>query len=178
MVEASNGHKSDTPNARAPGDPYLPGRSKLVPQNLVDFLELLRTNGNVALSARMIGWSRSTIYAFASENASFKEAMREAMAEGRELLVGEGWKRATSWTQFRDESNQLHVKPPSDRLLSVLIAGYFQEFKPGRGEDRPPDELLPETADLTQLSDAELEALEAILVKVGGDLDVVGAREG
>lgn len=169
-----NGQESDRVNARAG---TLHARSKLVPQNLVDFLDLLRMNGNVSLSSRLIGWSRSTIYAFAGENPSFREAMREAMTEGRELLLGEAWKRATSWTQFHDEREGFHVKPPSDRLLAVLVQGYFQEFKPGRGEDEPADGFLPETADLTKLSDAELEILEGILVKVGAD-DVVGAREG
>jgi len=175
--DPSNGQQSDTLNARADDDPFPPGRSKLVPSNLVEFLELLRHNGNVSLSARLIGWSRSTVYAFAGENPSFREGMREAMTEGRELLVGEAWKRATSWTQFHDENSGFHVKPPSDRLLAVLVQGYFQEFKPGRGEDAPADDFLPETADLTKLSDAELEVLERILVKVGAE-QRVGAGEG
>ena len=160
-----NEPKQDKPNARAePGT-----ASKLVPENLVRFLELLRNNGNVSMSARTIGWSRSTVYAFAGKNPSFREAMREAMTEGRELLVGEGWRRAFQWSEHVDTSGNKHIKPPSDRLLAILIAGYFQEFKPGRGDDMPADALLPETADLTQLDDQELETLERILVKAGAD---------
>ncbi len=128
----------------------------------------------VSLSSRRIGWSRSTIYAFAAKNPSFREAMREALTEGRELLLGEGWRRAGQWSEYTDTSGNKHVQPPSDRLLSQLIGGYFPEFKPSRGDERPADDLLPETADLTLLSDAELEALERILVKVGGD--ELGAR--
>ncbi len=169
-----NGQESDRVDARAG---TLHSRSKLIPEKIIEFLELLRMNGNVSLSARLIGWSRSTVYLFAGENPSFREAMREAMTEGRELLVGEAWKRATSWTTFTDNKEGFHVKPPSDRLLAVLVQGYFQEFKPGRGEDAPPDDFLPGTADLTKLSDNELEALERILVKVGAD-EIVGAREG
>jgi hypothetical protein len=160
-----NEQKPDDINARA-----HPGRvSKLVPMNLVRFLELLRHNGNVSMSARIIGWSRSTVYAFAGKNPSFREAMREAMVEGRELLVGEGWRRAYEWTEFKDSSGTKHVKPPSDRLLGQLIGGYFPEFKPGRGEEIPSDDLLPASADLTLLDDHELEALERILVKAGAD---------
>ena len=153
-----------------------PGNRSLLPQYLVEFLEVLRQTGNVSLSARRIGWSRSTIYAFAQKNASFREAMREAMTEGRELLVGEGWKRATTWSEYTDSKKNLHIKPPSDRILSILIAGYFQEFKPGRGDDQPADVLIPETADLTLLEDHELETLEAILVKAGVD-ELAGPRQ-
>ena len=164
---------------RTPGghDPTRasPGNRSVLPQYLVEFLGVLRQTGNVSLSARRIGWSRSTIYHFAAKNPSFREAMREALSEGRELLVGEGWKRATQWTEFVDSKKNQHIKPPSDRLLAILIAGYFQEFKPGRGDDVPADALLPETADLTQLDDHELETLERILVKAGAH--ELGSRE-
>ena len=112
----------------------------LSPLDLNQFLELLRNNGNVSMSARLIGRSRSTIYAFA------------------------------------DQDGKIHVQPPSDRLLSQLIGGFFTEFRPGNKEERAPDELLPDSADLTQLSDADLEALEKILSKVSSD--DVGARAG
>ena len=165
--------KPDKSNGRARAQP---GRaSKLVPLNLVKFLELLRMNGNVSMSARLIGWSRSTIYAFAGKSPSFREAMREAMTEGRELLVGEGWRRAYNWTEHTDSAGTVHLKPPSDRLLSQLIGGYFPEFKPSRGDERPADDLLPATADLTLLDDQELEALERILMKAGAD--EIGPRQ-
>jgi hypothetical protein len=167
--QQKNGHKADA-STRARGH-------WLMPEDLVQFLELLRNNGNVSMSARLVGRSRSTIYAFAGKAPSFREAMREAMTEGRELLLGEGWRRATQWTELKDDEGKvIDRKPPSDRLLSQLIGGYFQEFKPGRGDDLPPDELLPETADLTQLTDGELEDLERILTKVGAE-ERVGARE-
>ena len=148
----------------------------LMSEDLVRFLELLRNNGNVSMSARLIGRSRSTIYAFAAKAPSFREAMREAMTEGRELLLGEGWRRATQWSELFDDDGKIVARhPPSDRLLAQLIGGYFQEFKPGRGDDAPPDELLPETADLTLLSDQELSDLERILTKVGAE-ERVGPR--
>lgn len=172
-MNPNNQQKANGPDGRARED--HPGRaSKLVPAYLVHFLELLSHNGNVSMSARLIGWSRSTVYAFAGKNPSFREAMREAMTEGRELLLGEGWRRASQWSEHIDTKGTTHIEPPSDRLLSQLIGGYFPEFKPSRGDERPADDLLPETADLTLLSDAELEALERILVKVGGD--ELGAR--
>jgi len=164
----TNEHNQDALNAGARGH-------WLMSEDLVRFLELLRNNGNVSMSARLIGRSRSTIYAFAGKAPSFREAMREAMTEGRELLLGEGWRRAYEFTEFVDKAGNRHVKPPSDRLLAQLIGGYFQEFKPGRGEDAPPDELLPETADLTLLSDQELSDLERILTKVGAE-ERVGPR--
>ena len=154
----------DIPDARAPGR-----ASKVVPIHIVKFLELLRRNGNVSMSARLIGWSRSTVYAFAGKNPSFREAMKESLTEDRELLVGEGWRRAYQWSEFTDTKGTIHVKEPSDRLLSQLIGGYFPEFKPGRGDDVPADALLPETADPTLLEDHELEDLERLLVKAGAD---------
>ena len=157
-----NGHG---PRARA-----TPGNRQILPEYLVQFLEVLRMTGNVSLSSRRIGWSRSTIYNFAAKNPSFREAMREALTEGRELLLGEAWKRATRWSELKDENGKILQRiPPSDRLLAILVAGYFQEFKPGRGDDVPADALLPETADLTQLDDGELRILERILVKAGAD---------
>jgi hypothetical protein len=159
-----------TPNGHDHRARATPGNRSLLPEYLVEFLEILRHTGNVSLSSRRIGWSRSTIYAFAAKNPSFREAMREALTEGRELLLGEAWKRATQWTELRDDNGKiLQRTPPSDRLLAILVAGYFQEFKPGRGDDVPADALLPETADLTQLEDHELETLERILVKAGAD---------
>jgi hypothetical protein len=194
VQDPTTGQEQDTANARA-----NPPGSKLVPEHLIHFLEYLRQNGNVSLSSRMIGWSRSTVYAFANDNASFKEAMREAVAEGRELLIGEAWKRATTWATFTDTKDELHVRPPSDRLLAatftdtkdelhvrppsdrllaVLVQGYFPEFKASHIETPDSGELLPETADLTQLDDDELDTLERILTKVGGDLNVVSSGEG
>jgi len=161
--------EEETPSGHDQHARATPGNRSVVPLHLVQFLEALRQNGNVSLSARMIGWSRSTVYAFAGKNPSFREAMREALTEGRELLVGEAWKRAVTWAEYTDTKKTLHVAPPSDRLLAILVAGYFQEFKPGRGDDVPADTLLPETADLTQLDDQELETLERILVKAGAD---------
>ena len=165
--DKKNGHNGDA-STRARGH-------WLAPEDLTQFLELLRNNGNVSMSARLVGRSRSTIYAFAGKAPSFREAMREALTEGRELLLGEGWRRATQWSELRDDDGKVIARqPPSDRLLAQLIGGYFQEFKPGRGDDLPPDELLPETADLTKLSDQELADLERILSKVGAE-DRVGA---
>lgn len=158
------------------------GRSALLPEKLIQFLEILSHTGNVSLSARRIGMSRSTIYAFAAENPSFKTAMKEAMTEGRELLVGEAWRRATTWTErfeLDEHGNPTgpatQVIPPSDRLLAILIQGYFQEFKPGQREAQTPDELLPEDADLTKLSNEELTTLERMIEKATAT-DEVGAR--
>ncbi len=159
-----------TETGQDPARARVGSRSALVPEWIVEFLEILRHTGNVSLSARRVGWSRSTIYAFAARNASFKEAMKEALTEGRELLLGEAWKRATQWNELRDQDGRvLQRTPPSDRLLAILIQGYFQEFKPGQKDDKPVDALLPDTADLTVLDDADLEALEKILVKAGAD---------
>ncbi len=162
--------QEETPEQHPPRARATPGNRSLLPEYLIEFLEMLRMTGNVSLSARRIGWSRSTIYRFAAKNPSFREAMREALTEGRELLLGEAWKRATQWTELKDDKGAvLQRTPPSDRLLAILVAGYFQEFKPGRGDEVPADALLPETADLTQLDDGELRVLERILVKAGAD---------
>lgn len=153
--------------------------SKLVPANLVRFLELLRHNGNVSMSARMIKSSRTAIYTFANKNPDFKESMKEAMKEGRELLVGEGWRRATEWSEHVDSEGKMHITAPDNNMLRMLIQGYFQMFKPGRDtEPEVLDEILPESADLTVLDDTELQVLEKLLSKVGGKLNAVAAREG
>ena len=91
-----------TPSGHDPRARATPGNRSLLPEYLVEFLQVLSHTGNVSLSARRIGWSRSTIYAFAAKNPSFREAMREALTEGRELLLGEAWKRATQWSELKE----------------------------------------------------------------------------
>lgn len=164
-MRASNRQESDRISRPREGA----SRSKLIPENLVRFLEVLRHTGNVTLSARQIGMSRSTIYAFASDNPSFKTAMREALEEGRELLLGEAWRRATTWTELDLEDGKKLRQPPSDRLLAILIQGYFQEFKPSARDTQAPDNILPEDVDLTKLSDRELNQLEALVEKASGN---------
>lgn len=167
----SNGQESDTLNAGARGVRY-----KLIPENLIRFLETLRQTGNVSLSARHVGMSRSTVYAFASENPSFKTAMKDAIDEGRELLVGEAWRRATTWTEIDIEDGKKLRQAPSDRLLAVLIQGYFQEFKPGQKEETRTDQLLPDDVDLTKLADHELTQLERLIEKASsGDASSPGS---
>lgn len=158
-----------------------PGRhSKLVPEHLVKFLELLRNNGNVSMSSRMIGWSRSTVYEFAAKNPDFRLAMKEAMIEGREMLLGEGWRQAMQWSEHEDAKGNLHVRAPDPGMLKLLIQGYFQQFKPSKESD-PPElvDMVPESADLTQLSNNELDTLESLLAKIGGNAaNAVTAGEG
>ena len=91
------------------------------------------------------------------------------IADTREQAIENVMKQFLSG-ELKDEKGEVIARhPPSDRLLAQLIGGYFQEFKPGRADDVPADVLLPETADLTQLEDHELETLERLLVKAGAD---------
>ena len=118
--------QEETPEQHAPARPRAtPGNRSLLPEYLIEFLEMLRMTGNVSLSARRIGWSRSTIYRFAAKNPSFREAMREALTEGRELLLGEAWKRATQWSELKDDKGVIieENSNSSFRKVSANVAG-------------------------------------------------------
>lgn len=142
---------------------------KLVPDKLVQFLEALSHNGNISMSARMIGMSRSTILKFAQKNPSFRVAMNEAIEEAKDFALGEllrrgvrGWKEPV-WYRGQEVGS---VRKYSDSCLIRYVQAHFPEFRDGRGEWKKGNELIPEEADLTKLTDTELELLEHILVKL------------
>lgn len=146
-----------------------PPAYKLVPETLLRFLDALRHNGNVSMSARIVNLSRSSIYAFADKNLTFKNAMNEAIVEAREFLLGEAWRRALHgvekpiWYQGRQIGTQLER---SDSLLNTLLKGYFPELGDRNNGDSKNELIVPDSADLTKLSDSELETLEEILLKL------------
>jgi len=142
---------------------------KLVPDKLVQFLEALSHNGNISMSARMIGMSRSTILKFAQKNPSFRVAMNEAIEEARDIALGEllrrglrGWEEPV-WYRGQEVGS---VRKYSDSCLIRYVQAYFPEFRDRRGEESTCSDLIPEEADLTKLTDEELEVLEGILVKL------------
>lgn len=145
------------------------GNYKLVPETLLRFLDALRHNGNVSLSARMISSSRSAIYAFAAKNPAFQQSMKEAINEAREFLLGEAWRRALNGVErpvwYRGERIGTQVER-SDSLLNTLIKGYYPELGDRNCGDSKNELLIPDSADLTKLSDSELEVLEKILLKL------------
>lgn len=174
MASSNDSSEQNTDNESNTLHDHPGRRSRLLPEYLAQFLNLLKNNGNVSLSARIVNRSRSSIYQFANENPDFKEAMRDAIKEGRELLIGEGWKQATTWTEHTDSKGGLHVRAPDGATLRMLISGYFQMFKAGRDtEPELVDEIIPESADLTTLSKTELDTLEGLLAKLGGDVNAV-----
>lgn len=142
---------------------------KLVPEKLLSFLDALRHNGNVSMSARMVHSSRSAIYAFAEKNPAFQQAMKGAIAEAREFLLGEAWRRALDgaekpvWYRGRQVGSQVER---SDTLLNTLIKGYFPELGDRNHGNSESESVVPDSADLTKLSDSELEVLEKILLKL------------
>lgn len=121
------------------------------------------------MSARIVNLSRSSIYAFADKNLTFKNAMNEAIVEAREFLLGEAWRRALHgvekpiWYQGRQIGTQLER---SDSLLNTLLKGYFPELGDRNNGDSKNELIVPDSADLTKLSDSELETLEEILLKL------------
>jgi len=159
--QPSNDHKYDFDESR--------WGYKLVPDKLVQFLEALSHNGNISMSARMIGMSRSTILKFAQKNPSFRVAMNEAIEEARDFALGELLRRGVrGWDEpvwYRGEEVGT-IRRYSDSCLIRAVQAYFSEFKVVKKDEQTDRSLIPQEADLTRLSDSELEVLERILVKL------------
>jgi len=142
---------------------------KLVPDNLVRFLEALSHNGNISMSARMIGMSRSTILKFAQTNPSFRVVMNEAIEEVKDFALGEllrrgvrGWDEPV-WYRGKEVGS---IRRYSDSCLIRYVQAHLSEFNSGNSHEPESQELIPHEADLTILSDQELEQLEQILIKL------------
>ena len=142
---------------------------KLVPDKLVHFLEALSHNGNISMSARMIGMSRSTILKFAQKNPSFRVAMNEAIEEARDFALGELLRRGVrGWDEpvwYRGEEVGT-IRKYSDSCLIRYVQAHFPQFRHDQETQVETESLIPDEADLTRLSDEELEQLEYILVKL------------
>jgi len=92
------------------------------------FLKLLAENGNVTMSAKIVGKSRRSIYKFAERCPEFRDAMREAQAEAKELLIGEARRRAIQGVQediYYQGQPCGQVTKYSDSLLALLIRGHY-----------------------------------------------------
>lgn len=145
---------------------------KLVPDKLVRFLEALSHNGNISMSARMIGMSRSTVLKFAQKNPSFRVAMNEAIEEAQDFALGEllrrgvrGWDEPV-WYRGKEVGS---IRRYSDSCLIRYVQAFCPELNPDRSQYTDSRELVPADADLTVLTDCELDQLERILVKLGID---------
>jgi len=76
------------------------------------FLEKLRESGDVSLSARAAGISRSTVYDWRRKWKTFEGEWDDAKEEGVDGLEGEAWRRA---------------RKHSDRLLMFLLKAYRRD---------------------------------------------------
>jgi len=147
---------------------------KLLPEKLAQFLEALAHNGNISMSARMIGMSRSTILKFAHKNPEFRLAMDEAIEDAKDFALGEllrrglqGWKEPV-WYRGQEVGT---VRKFSDACLIRYVEAHHSQFRRRERQQQTVPSLVPETADLTKLTDAELDFLERVLIKLDGDSD-------
>jgi hypothetical protein len=125
--------------------------------------------GQVSMSARMIGMSRSTILKFAQKNPSFRLAMNEAIDEAKELALGEllrqgarGWDEPV-WYRGKEVGT---IRKYSDSCLIRYLQANYPEFRNDRLSDQKVEDLVPAQADLGKLTDLELDQLEKILIKL------------
>lgn len=161
-------------------DEYVRSNYGLTPEVANRFLNLLAENGNVTMSAKMVGMNRRSIYKFAERSPGFRKAMREAQAEAKELLIGEARRRAVQGVQedvYYQGQPCGQVKKYSDALLALLIRGHYGIPHPSEANlNLLDDEQLhqlnineetseEEQYDFSLLTDDELDQLESLLTK-------------
>ncbi len=142
------------------------------------FLKLLAENGNVSMSAKMVGMNRRSIYKFAERCSEFRGAMREAQAEAKELLIGEARRRAVQGVQediYYQGQPCGQVTKYSDALLALLIRGHYGIPHPSTTNLNMLDDIQlhqqsiddeeNEEYDFSLLSDDEIDQLDSLLTK-------------
>ena len=142
------------------------------------FLKLLSENGNVTMSAKMVGKNRRSIYKFAERCSEFRDAMREAQLEARELLIGEARRRAVQGVQediYYQGQPCGQVTKYSDALLALLIRGHYgiphpsaanlNMFDDAQLNQQNIDAEENEEYDYSLLSDDEINQLDSLLDK-------------
>ncbi len=149
---------------------------KFTPEKIDEFLEQLGTNGNISLSAKMVGMSRRAIYAFAKRDPSFREAMDNARAEAQDMLYYETWRRAV---QGVEETLYYRGKPCgtvtrySDKLLALLLRRQFgmpfskdDDYQFTNNEDESHSAtIVDDNLDLSKLTDEELNTFAHLIDK-------------
>ncbi|WP_310394126.1 hypothetical protein [Hymenobacter sp.] len=143
------------------------------------FLKGLAATGNVREACAGAQVSRSRAYEARTEQPAFAAAWEEALAQAADALEAEAWRRAVEGErryQF-DRAGQPLRHPEtgaayyelakSDGLLTLLLKAH----RPERFKDRSAVETGPAPAppyDLSRLSPAELEQLEALTRRAAG----------
>lgn len=107
-----------------------------------EFLDLLRFNGNVTVSARQVGCSRKVFYDHRNKYPAFREAWDEALEEATEHLEEEvrrrgqdGYDEPVFWKGVQTAT----VRKYSDNLLMFLMKKRNPEFRDTVGLDLPRD---------------------------------------
>ena len=109
----------------------MANRIKLTPEKKKRFLDLLRTNANVTLSARAVDISRVTAYEHKHDDPEFGDAWDTAVDEAVDMLEEEARRRAFDGVDepigfWQGESNTT-VKRYSDTLAIFLLKAHRPE---------------------------------------------------
>ena len=130
------------------------------------YLKVLSQTGNHVMACEITGLRRDMIKRELARNEQFAAAVEEAKATAAERLEGEAYRRAVLGVEepvFFEGRRVDTVRKYSDNLLSKLLEAndprYSSRLKL-TGEKGGPVEIKH---DLTNLSDDDLEKLEALL---------------
>lgn len=100
-----------------------------------EFLETLRTTGNVSRSARVVGISRQRVYELKRADAGFAAEWDDALEEGVDNLEEEARRRAYEGTLkpvFYQGAECGQIREYSDTLMIVLLKAH----RPDKYRDR------------------------------------------
>lgn len=105
---------------------------RIDPADVVQFLAVLATCGNVSRACRISRVSRPTVYRLRQDVPEFREAFEHAMSCVPDMLEEEAWRRAVVGVQrpvFHGGKIVGAVKDYSDRLLTVMLQARHPEYR-------------------------------------------------
>lgn len=138
-----------------------------------EFLEYLRSTGNVSTSARAAGITPWTAYDHRKKDEKFASEWEDAIQEACDYLENECRRRAVDGVEkpvFYQGKQCGSVQEYSDTLLIFLLKAHRPEkfrdnYKVTVSEDVPPKVKV----DYSKLSVEELETLQQIMEKAGAE---------
>lgn len=134
---------------------------RLDPADVVRFLSRLSVTGNVSEACKVSRISRPTVYRMRREIPEFREAWETAMANARDVLDREAYRRAVEGVErkvYQGGREVGTVREYSDTLLTLMLKA------------RHPD--YAKTVGKVEVNQAQVTATVGPPVPTGGDLGI------
>jgi hypothetical protein len=134
-------------------------RTRFTAHKRRQFLDLLRTQGNISYAAAQSGLSRRRLYEFRDENLEFARDWDAALEAGIDALEQEARRRAFAGVKDvevqYDSHGKIKYRRCKTRYSDTLLIFLLKAARPNKYREV----VRMEHIDVSQLSDEELEAL-------------------